>query len=518
MEVWEDLVKVALVGTERQALPEEPGEDAVGRLLSQLEGEKEQKLLRACALLTTYRRAGYRAAVAEETLYPPVEAEPLPMIRQEAALDLLVMLRGQHQELLPEWCLLVAEQGKRIPEECLAELLDFGRTHVELRSALLPLLGKRGRWLAGQRPEWKYALQISLFEIENAPEGSVLTSNDPEQVWATGTREERVALLHLLRRTEPARARALVESTWRQDPADERASFLETFKTALSMEDEPLLETALDDRRKEVRVLAQQLLPLLPESRLCLRMWELARELIQWKKPLIGAATISLTLPTECTRAMIRDGIEPKPPSPQVGEKAWWLEQIVARVPLSRWSGEWKSAPDRILAAKRPDDWKNLLRESWTNALQRSSDPQWAAALFRTWIEEHPTSMPAHFAWKEWLTLENFEAGTLQLLELASTRLTYGSPVWALLDQYKTVWSRPFARTFIERLRGLKRDTYQVGARLDDYAPYIPREEMSAFLIYWNELAETNPYLSRKMEGYLAREDFRQEMRQRILA
>ena len=64
------------------------------------------------------------------------------------------------------------------------------------------------------------------------------------QRWQTETKEERVALLHRLRRSDPAQARALVESTWKQDAPAERAEFVAAFTSGLSREDEPFLENA----------------------------------------------------------------------------------------------------------------------------------------------------------------------------------------------------------------------------------------------------------------------------------
>jgi hypothetical protein len=127
-----------------------------------------------------------------------------------------------------------------------------------------PRLGKRGRWLARQNPDWAYAV---AGEVPDEP-GAI------DEAWTTGTPEARVALLRQLRQADPARGRELLASTWKTDGPEDRAAFLKAFEIGLGPDDEPFLEAALDDRRKEVRAAAIELLTRLPGSRLVRRMIE----------------------------------------------------------------------------------------------------------------------------------------------------------------------------------------------------------------------------------------------------
>ena len=67
------------------------------------------------------------------------------------------MLGGTHRALLPEWLAALASAGRRAPAALLPDLLELGRTHADLRAAILPALDRRGRWLAAQNPDWSYA-------------------------------------------------------------------------------------------------------------------------------------------------------------------------------------------------------------------------------------------------------------------------------------------------------------------------------------------------------------------------
>jgi len=535
VEVWQEALKIALIGTERQAPTSLASAEPLSRLAAEWKPEeKERNLLRASGLLTAYRRAGFRPVQSGESLPLPAEADEKPVVPGVLMQDLMAMVGGQYREALPEWLQLTSEQGWRFPEEHLVELLDFGHGHPELRAALLPLLGMRGRWLAAQNPDWHYALQFSLFEIENEWESEAATE-EAENVWQTGTKEERVALLHRLRRSDPSRARALVESTWKQDVPAERAEFTATFIAGLSMEDEPFLETALDDKRKEVRTAAQDLLARLPESRFCQRMWERLRPLVQlqtseavapqqegqgglWNRfralvtPKSVASSdkiIVVALPQLCDKAMIRDGIEAKSPVSGVDEKTWWLRQMLERIPLALWSREWQRPPAAIVAANRSEEWSRTLLDTWTRALRQDRDPEWAAALFAVWCEQIPNSMPSDIVWKETLPPDIFEAGLLHLLEQNA------DPAFILLVEYDRGWSMSLARAVIDKLNAFTGNRAYLAGRLSACTPFIPTELQGEFFALLAKLAENNTYVQGMIDRNVALEAFRNEMRRK---
>ena len=92
-----------------------------------------------------------------------------------------------------------------------------------------------------------------------------------------------------LRRTDPA-PRA---SSWRApgppSPRSDRARFLAALATGLTVDDDAFLEQALDDRRKEVREAALELLRRLPGSSLGRRMAERARAAVRVERGPSGA-------------------------------------------------------------------------------------------------------------------------------------------------------------------------------------------------------------------------------------
>ncbi len=355
----------------------------------------ERRLLRAAAITALYRRAGQLPIQKMPAFPPPASEEEWPRCSLQAGHCLERILSDQEPAglvFLPEWVEIAARWGRRVREEHLPVLLDQMRDRQKviqpLRSALTPqsqgareasfvsrnswilVLGARGRWLAAQNPEW-----------------SAFVSNPDERAWLEGQRKERLAYLEYLRAQDPGRARQLLAESWPQEAPPERLAFLQTLADGLSMSDEPFLETTLDDRRKDVRQAAAELLARLPESRLARRMAARARAMLRWKSGLFGRPTLEVTLPDTCDASMLRDGIDLRPPAgSNLGEKAWWFAQVLSFVPPRTWSAAWNRRPAQILDTVRKHEWEEALLAGWEEAALRSNpsgsqDAEWLEAL-----------------------------------------------------------------------------------------------------------------------------------------
>jgi len=339
---WDELVTSALVGTARRPPAPPTAEAALGEVLSGLDpADPEGLILGAGAVLGLYRLAGQRLPVDVAPPPAPSPAESRPSCSPAAAERLDVILGGPFRAVLGEWLGLLAGVDRLVPPDRLPGLLDAATANPRLREASVAAAGERGRWLAGRNPRWAWAAGGASSEDTSA--------------WATGSAASRRLLLARMRAVDPGAARELLESTWATETPEDRAAFVAILAAALSMDDEPFLEAALDDRRKEVRQAAAQLLWRLPESRLGRRMAERSR---------------SLTLPEQIDSAMVRDGVVAKPPA-GLGERAWWFFQVVAATPLRTWG-----APAELVRKAEP-----LLRQAWATAAARQRDVAWALAL-----------------------------------------------------------------------------------------------------------------------------------------
>jgi hypothetical protein len=352
---WEALVSAALLGTTRRELDTSVLPDPVRKLADG--SDPEHVLLSAAALLTGYRRAG-RLPERDVPALSVAAPDDRPLVGVDARRRLALMLYGDHGNLLPEWLSAVAARGLRVPPERLPALADVARGRPELRAAVAAAAGPRGPWLADLQPDWAFLAEQPV--------------DDPE-VWNLGTAGQRVSWLARIRGVDPASARSLLAEVWSSEPAPVRVRFLDVLRTGLSTSDEEFLEAALDDRAREVRRSAAVLLTSLPGSALSARMADRLRPLISVRR-----RTLAVELPASCDESMVRDGVNPVPPK-GVGERAWWLGQLVSAAPLAVWT---ELAPVDLLVRMAVDGVDpRLLALGWAAAAVREHAADWVLAL-----------------------------------------------------------------------------------------------------------------------------------------
>lgn len=372
MTAWDDVVSAALMGTSRRAAALDDLPTRVAEVAGRInDADPAARTLDVAALLTTARRAGRRP------LPPPSLPEPAPRESgREAGTAADARLRGllaaQERDLALWWVQLAAERGVRAPASALPALLDLAVTSEDARRAVAPVIGERGRWLAGFRSQWS-ALAASSDD-------SMPTDDEP---WQTGSTDERRRWLEAMCRHDRPAARAAIGETWASDRADLRRAWLDVLGRSLNPDDEPFLESALDDRSGTVRERAAELLASLPTSALARRMADRARQFVRVERARLRERLV-VTLPERRDDTMVRDGIAEKRSAGAGGRQAFWLEQIIAAAPLQTWTTEFARTPVDILALPVDDDASGVVRAGLVCAAERQRDATWAIALCTT--------------------------------------------------------------------------------------------------------------------------------------
>jgi hypothetical protein len=431
--LWEELLTAAYLGTDRHPPHLPAGDDSLSELTARLDGSHpDHLLLQAAALCHHYRQLGKLPEKPAVAVTVPCEADEQARCSIVAATRLGTLLAGDYKDLIPEWLALAAARQKRVPEELLPELLNWGEGHPEQIDLLLAVIGRRGRWLA-QQGAWPEKVAPAVAAGSVAPEAI-------EEAWLTGQKKFRLRLLGRLRSSDPARSLTLLAFTWSQESAEERTAFLEAFTSGLSMADEPFLEGALDDRSKEVRKTAAHLLAGLPESRLVKRQVERAGKFIKLVPGgFLRKIQFEISLPAACDKEMQRDGVEMKHPVKSFGEKAQWMFQILAAIPPARWCKLWGKNPTELLEAAENGEWKELLHESWMAALMLHPDRDWIKAI----LDFYPNG------------------AVLTGLALEEQQNILGAVVQAhfkegisILEGYQRPWGKALTRLVLPHLRG----------------------------------------------------------------
>jgi hypothetical protein len=458
-----------------------------------LGSDPESALLSSAAQAALATLGGLQLPYTEPVA--PCPPETLPAMPEAASQLFKRVLAGEFEALLPEFLRLAAARGVIVPPESLPALLGLGKK--ELRPLVLPVIGERGRWLAGFNPSWAYAL----------PE------NDTD--WETGSFEQRQRLIERLRVSDPAKARELVQSTWKQDSPEARAAFLTIFAINLSGADEDFLESASADRRKEIRDTALDLLVCMPDSKLSMRVFTKLNVFLQMKSKLLTKTNLTLDLPDAPGEVSKELGIHNVPTlRKNLGEGANWLAFMLSLVPPSYWTNAWKLTPEKAIEAARKSDWAESLLMGWSLALQRVSDPDWAAAMAETsakqpklWkmLAENTAS-----ALMRQMSTEKLEALAQSSITLKLNELNDKHPLLDMLEAYRQPWSVKLTRTVFASLRRQAGDYHWLLMRaMPGFALYIPPEMV-------DELAEGWPQNMRGWEvpvnQLLATLRFRREM------
>ena len=455
---WEGLLAAALVGTARRPPPMALGLDIA--VAAGEGGDPAAVLLAEAAVLSAYRRAGRLPGEAPRTLPAPAPRDERPPCSTTALEVLELILSGEVP--IPGGVALLAGQwldgatrgGCRLPARLLPRLLDLGPVSPALQATLRAVVGPRGRWLAGHHDRWRWATGEPVDDLEAAA-----------QRFATAAKGERPAILEAVRRVDAASGRDLLRSTWKSDPAAERAALLAVLAVNLCDDDEPFLESALDDRSAGVRQVAVDLLGRLPASHRAARMAERLRALVRSVDAEGGVLsvlgglrrripTLSFAQPGEPDAAARRDGVHDSAPA-GMGVSAWRLTQLVAGAPLSFWTQHLGLRPAEMVALAAADSQPARKRgtspagplllglESAVVAQAGRADPGWAVAMFA-----HRPSSAVLAALPSGLAAE-------QLTRLLASGLGPSPAVAELFAACPGPWPESLGRAVLDRYRQL---------------------------------------------------------------
>ncbi len=299
-----------------------------------LASANEGAIWQTLATRALMNRAGYIAPSVNIRLVP-APADENAKCPQKAEHIFALMHKDIHIELLDEWLYLLKTQHYSMPHAYLPALFDMGRKRSHLRKDILAVVDQRGLWLLAQHATW------GDFYLE--------THGDPNKDWSTGNIKKRSEAFRTMRLQDPSTALAALQQEWPQESVESRTALLPLLGAQLSMADEAFLESVLDDARKDIRQIAQQLLRRLPTSRLVQRCTTYSASLLRLEKKLFRGNTLHVTLPETGDAALLRDGIYPERYR-SLGDKASMLLYLIATVPPNYWLTTWQLTPQALLA------------------------------------------------------------------------------------------------------------------------------------------------------------------------
>jgi len=276
-------------------------------------------------------------------------------------------------------------------------------------------------------------------------------------VWRTGSRGERHAYLAAERERDPKAGLDLLAADWARQTGDERAALLAVLARGLSADDEEFLDAALDDRAADVRVVARRLLTLLPGSRFSQRATERAVAVLRLERRGLRR-TLVASVPDDPDAAAVRDGIDPRRPSPSIGPGAWLLIQIIAAVPLAGWTRLFGLEPGEIAALPVEAGRTMDVHAAWRLAAIDQRSHQWAEALLAVGDPDDGNRAPATWPADQRLaaTLPPASRAARAAALLASANLRAGpaavQPVIAEIGDLPVPWPATLADAVVSAL------------------------------------------------------------------
>ncbi len=370
------LLEVALVGTQRQSLSLPHMTGPIGQLLGEVSASAAQpprQLLQMAGVLAVCARAGYQPG-GTAPAWPAAPADSAASSKGHLADAVLrpILLDGP-QRLQIQALTRLSACGLRLPPVLLPTALEMGRRSIALRPALTDALGERGRWLALQNSAWHYAAGV----------GAQATA---QEQWDLGTPEQRLKLFAHMRLTDAAAARDKLVAELKELNAAERTALVPLLAINLSAADEPLLDTLLiKDRSKEVRQVAATLLARLPSSRHAQVVATALASLVKMERGILSKKLV-IDAPTAADPAWKDHAIDAtRPQHDALGERAWWLYQLVRQCPLDWWQQHTGLAPAELLKASAKSEWQQALARGWLDAAVATGHTLWADALLQNW-------------------------------------------------------------------------------------------------------------------------------------
>ena len=352
------LIATALLGTARMpAMPPAPDPSLEATWQAIPIDNPAAAVLQGLAILRTLQRCGIKTLAATDATDASVPSPPESReVLEPAAVDVLQrLLAGQFPEVLPEWLRLASASARRVPGRLLPALLAAATKTPALRAVVPALAGERGLWIARRHRNFPWMLDET--EVD-------------ENAWDAGEPAERLAWLRQARIADPSRTATAISAHWAGEDASMRESILRIIMENPQAWEEPWLEeSALKDRRQEVRDLAATALASLPASDFQKRAHARVRGRVKIERRFLKR-TITIDPPAAYDPSWAADGIREKPPQ-GMGEKAWWLRQMISLIPLDQWPGVLDVGENELFTTAIDKTWQEPLLLGWIDSARR---------------------------------------------------------------------------------------------------------------------------------------------------
>lgn len=498
------LIKTTLVGTSKSTFkPLDVKElQKLGLEPDQL---SEFDLLTLAAVYSKWKKAGFKPTVFQNPLPEKCRVDLLPVCTPKSTQHLKSILSGKYEKALPEYLDYTFKHERRIPEECLADLLNMGLKRFDYQPRITKVIGEKGKWLATQNVKWHYALTDYLADG-----------------WTTKKIKEVVPYLMRLRKENPEQALSEIKrelSSWK---AKDKPKLLICLAINKSPNDAPYLESLLDHKLKDVREVASTLLVHIKASALNERIEAQFKQYLNINHQTDQLPTLSFDFPETLPDSLLRDGIVPVHPKSKKGQKAQWLLQFVERIHPDFWSTTLEISPTNVLKVFLQSEWQEVFLEGLITTISTHKPNEWKYALLNFWVENRHQSI-----WKVLdinpllgiLNQDEFNKLAQSILKRSSSLLNAKPDLHHLFTSNTHQWEDKTARLFIHQFKEdlaketlLYWSTYGFRKVLFHTAYYINPELLGVLSGNWPEGTRLYQSWGKDVDAFLGVLGFRKRM------
>lgn len=374
MQLWDTIINTAMMGTDKKQIStgEIPVglEDVAALIHENTVKDKEEKFLQLASLAFNYRQCGVLPA-QKEIMMSIAPEEERHYCNTTAAQVLKDIISEENISLLKFWLQHCYQKQQIVQPEIVPVLLSMGVQQKKLQLSIAHCCGRRGEWLAGFNSSWNFS-----------------STQSDEELWQTGTFEQRKEILNQKRKTDPSQAREWVQQTWSLEDANTKTSFLELLSENTSEDDIPFLESLAIEKSKKVKEAAMQLLKQIPASQI-VRMYEnLLRESVGIKKEktllgMVNKTVLKFKLPETFDESVYKTGIEKLSNTKELTDEEYVIFQLTQFVPPSSWEKYFETDPENVIELLQKDIIGKKMMPALVKSITRFSDTRWALYFMR---------------------------------------------------------------------------------------------------------------------------------------
>lgn len=365
MQTWDQIIHTALLGTDKRTLASNELPAELAAAVEQIQNnttDKEDQFLQIAALAFNYRQCGILPLQKEGVTVSKAAAEEKPYCSPLALQTVKDILDSESNSLLQFWLQLCAAKKQIVTPDLVPALLTIATQQKKLQNLVVACCGQRGDWLSKFNPEWNFS-----------------TATTQDELWQTGSSEQRKAVLEQLRKDDPALARTWLQQTWAQEDAGTKVEWLMILGINIGADDIEFLESLSKEKSKKVKDVALWLLKQIPDSTIVHQYQQVLQKTVT-----IGKNGLQIRLPAGIDESLFKTtGIDKLSSNKDMTDEEFIIFQMMQAVPPTFWENRLNSEPDIIIRSMQKDPIGKKLMPAIVQAVVAFKDQSWATALMQ---------------------------------------------------------------------------------------------------------------------------------------